>query len=157
MNIDLTEHEGLIHNLMYRWNVDIRDADDCFQDFAVYYYHYRDKNYDAEKSKATTFLTMNFKNFMLRRDEKLNTEAPLLDAIHAEDRDKEYLDREMGGYEHQTDNQILIAHLLKDATQDTLNLLSGEVSFKELAKRDNVSRQSIQARFHTELGKLRSK
>ena len=155
MILDLVEHEPLVRSLMYQWGVPSEDADDMFQEFVVYYYTYFKDNYDPNKSIASTFLTLNFKYFMLKQTQK--KKDIMKDVIRIESRDPEFADRALGVYEDRILEQIIINDLLQDASQDTIDLLIGDKTYHDLAERDGITFQGANLRFQKEIKKIRKK
>ena len=150
--LDLTEHEGFIHNLIRKWKIPEQDREDVYQDFFIHFHLYA--KYDPEKGKPTTLIPYVFKNFMGTRKVKDGKHRAFNEATRIEERDKEYLDREQGGYELSVEDEIYINELLSNADQLTLDLISGATTCSEQAKVEGVSRQAVSQRHLYTLRKL---
>ena len=153
--LDLTEHEGFVYNLMRKWNIPEQDKDDVYQDFFIHFHLYA--KYDPEKGKPTTLIPYVFKNFMGTRKVKASKHKALNEATYIEERDKEYLDREQGGYKTSVEDEIYINELLSDASQLTMDLLTGDVTRGEQAKIEGVTKQAISDRHLRTLRKITEK
>ena len=153
MSLDLSEHTDLIYSLIHRYNIFEYLQEDVHQDFCVYFYTYN--RYDATRGKPSTFISHVFKNFMIRREQESKRSRPLDTSIRIEARDADYSDRELGFYEDALDDKVFIEELLKGATKDTLDLLVGTFTAKELGARDGVTRQAVEGKYKRELKKLR--
>ena len=150
--IDLTEHEGFIYNLIKKWKVEDQDKEDVFQDFFIYFTKYA--NYNPTLGAPTTFLVFQFKFFMLTKL-KTDEKYKILDnAIHIEERDSEFLERELDGIESMAELDIYIHELLKNADDVTLDLITGDASFASQAKKEGVTRQAVSQRHKDYLKKI---
>jgi len=153
--IDLTEHEGFIYNLIKKWKVEDQDKEDVFQDFFIYFTKYA--KYDETKGKPTTFIPFVFKNFIISKRVKDEKYKILDNAIHIEERDSEFLERELEGIESMAELDIYIHELLKNADDATLDLITGDASFASQAKKEGVTRQAVSQRHKDYLKKITGK
>ena len=153
MSLDLSLHEDLIYSLIHKSTVFEHLKEDVYQDFCVYFYSYN--TYDATRGKPSTFITHVFKNFMIRFLQNSKRHRPLDTSIRIEARDVDYVERELGFYDESVEDAIFINKMMENATDDTLDLLIGPSTVRDLANRDGVSRQAIEGKYHRELKKLR--
>ena len=87
----------------------------------------------------------------LKTDEKYKI---LDNAIHIEERDSEFLERELEGIESMAELDIYIHELLKNADDVTLDLITGDASFASQAKKEGVTRQAVSQRHKDYLKKI---
>ena len=151
-HLDLTKHESYIHTLITSWKVDEQDREDYYQDFFIYFTMYA--KYDPSKGKPTTFIKAVFKNFMLSKNMVRGKDATHKDAIHIEDRDEEYLDRELGCSMTEMENEYYLNQLLKDADDVTVSIIVGDVTRSEQSRKEGVSRQAVNERHARALRKI---
>jgi len=152
-SLDLSLHEAYIHSLVLKTTLPEQDRDDLYQDFCLYFYQYANK-FDPEKGKPTTFIKSIFRNFMSNRNRTEVRHKPLNEATHIEERDKEYLDREQGGYESAVEDEVFINELLSDIDKVTLSLLTGDVTYAEQAQEEGISIQRVHKRHQDRMKKI---
>ena len=75
-------------------------------------------------------------------------------AIHIEERDKEFLDRELSGAESMVELDIYLEALLEKIDDVTLALLLGDETYTSQAKKEGCSRQYINDRHLKTMKKL---
>lgn len=150
--LDLTEHTGFIYNLMHKRRIEEQDKEDIYQDFLVYCLSY--PYYDETKGSPTTYLGIAFSNYMTTVKLKRTKQQALLGATHIEERDKEYLDRELGGYELEIDDAICLNQILQQTDEITASIVRGEITCASQAKKEGITRQSMQEKHQRRLKKL---
>lgn len=151
-NLDLTEHTGFIYKLMQKRRIEEQDKEDTYQDFLVYCLSY--PYYDETKGSPTTYLGLAFSNYMSVVKLKQTKQQALLEATHIEERDKDYLDRELGGYESEIEDAICLNQILDKTDEITASIVRGEITCASQAKKEGITRQSMQEKHQRRLKKL---
>jgi DNA-directed RNA polymerase specialized sigma24 family protein len=152
--LDLTKHSGFINKIIRGWKIPEQEQEDAYQDFCVYFYSYA--KYDRAKGKPTTFIAHVFKNFLYDKNYKIDKQRALQEAIHIEERDADFLDRELGCDASDMEIGIYIEQLLEGLDDVTISLLMGESS-AEQARTEGVSRQHVNKRHLEIMSKIRGK
>lgn len=153
--LDLTKHSGFINKIIRGWKIPEQEQEDAFQDFCVYFYSYA--KYDSTKGKPTTFIAHVFKNFLYDKNYKIDRQRALQEAIHIEERDEDFLDRELGGLDSGVENSIYIEQLLEGLDDVTISLILGDESSASQARKEGVSRQAVNKRYIDIMSKIRGK
>ena len=150
--LNLSEHDGFVHNLIRKWNTPEQDREDLYQDFYIHFSMYA--QYDPSKGRPTTLIAHVFKNFMVSRKLRADKRKALNEATAIESRDRDYIDRECGGYSIAVEDEIYLNQLLSTASQSTIDLIVGDETCTSLAKKEGVTRQAISLRHIAALKKL---
>lgn len=164
MKINTEDHRGWIYTLLNRAKFPLRETEDGYQDFVVYYYSYCDELYDGS-STPTTWLRTCFHSFLTRRSERFKSKGRDACILEGDSYDSNFWERVLGEQEIQYENSVLWQEYMKDASEDLqeylLELAGGDrgrgEAINKFAERDGVTRQAIELRIKRELNKLLDK
>lgn len=154
--LDILEYTPLVHKLIRNWKVPEQEAEDYYQDFYLYFDKYKAHKYDKEKGKPTTYITLTFQSFInnIHRKANRSKNKGLKEALEIESRDKEFLDRELGSYMTDFSDDVYVEELLEGIDPLSLNLLLGNVTQGEQAKKEGITRQGVSVRLRRKLDEL---
>ena len=174
MQIDLTDHRGIIFKLLRKAGFPTAEQDDGFQDFCVFFYSNID--YYSDTYAVSTFVELRFYNWLADRAEfyrrKKRTGSTVeIDAQNAEFLDYQQSEAEMcGEYKELTgiERKVYCQELLKDMSELTQTYLlenanegsvrggrRGEGIIKRTAEEQGVTNEAVAKKIRRELKALR--
>lgn len=153
--VNIEEHRGFIHYLINKIGTPMKEREDVYQEFCVYYYSAK-RNYNPEY-KVTTLLEMVFRHFLQHKitreniDKRKELDLVYMDAFE----DFENFEIEHTSYTPSMEKMVDIARMCKRLPDLFKELIVGSTTYEIVAKKEGVTRQAIENRLKKDMYNIR--